>query len=98
MFGKEAYLNSLKLRKELLIAESEINRIQLLEEWQAITHEVHDFSNRVKSVGSIVSAAAVIVAGASAFCRVKPQSTQPKSSWFQSALKYARIAASIWLP
>ena len=36
MFGKKPRLNPLESRKQLLIAESELNRAQLVQEWQAM--------------------------------------------------------------
>ena len=90
-------MNSLESRKQILIAESEINRAQLLGEWQAMTDGIRGLSDRVKSVGSIASAAAVLLAGLSAFRRGKSVSTGAKSSWFQSALNGAQLAGSLWL-
>ena len=97
MFGKDSRVNPLASRKRLLIAESEINRAQLLVKWQAMTDGIRGLSDRVKSVGSIASAAAVLVAGVSAFWRGKSASTAAKPSWFRSALKAAQVAGAIWL-
>ena len=36
MFGKKPRLNPLESRKQLLIAESELNRAQLVQEWQTM--------------------------------------------------------------
>ncbi len=38
MFGKTSHVSPLELRKQLLIAESELNRAQLSEEWQTLRH------------------------------------------------------------
>jgi len=51
MFGQKPGINPLQTRKQLLIAESEINRGQMLDEWQDIAEGVRSMTNRVKSVG-----------------------------------------------
>jgi hypothetical protein len=89
-------LNPLELRKELLIAESEINRVQLAEEWNAMTAGFHNVTERVKSVGSIASVAVMLLAGVSAFRRRKSESNGAKNSLFRTALKGAEIAGSVW--
>jgi hypothetical protein len=89
-------VDPLALRKELLIAESEINRVQLLEEWRGMTVGLHSVTERVKSAGSIASAAAMLVAAVSAFRQGKSESNGSKTSWFQTALKGAELAGSVW--
>lgn len=96
MFGKNPRVNPLELRKQLLIAESELNRAQLSEEWQTMTRGVHSFASRVKSVGSVASAAALLVAGMSAFRRGRAAPADAKPSWIHRMLKGARLASSIW--
>ena len=97
MFGKESRVSPRQSRKRLLVAESEINRVQMSAEWQAITAEIKSVTSRAKSVGSLASVAAVLVTGLSAFRRGKSVSTGAKSSWFQSALNGAQLAGSLWL-
>jgi hypothetical protein len=97
MRRKPPAVTLLELRKELLIAESEINRAHLLDEWQAMTSGVHTLAARFKSVSALASVAAVLVGGMSAFRRGKAVTTQAKPSWFQSALKAAEVAGSLWL-
>jgi hypothetical protein len=89
-------LNPLELRKELLIAESDINRVQLAQEWNSMTAGLHSITERVKSVGSIASVAAMLMAGVSAFRGRKSESNGAKNSWFRTALKGAEIAGSVW--
>jgi len=90
-------VNPLQVRKELLVAESELNREQLIEEWQAMTEGVRTWRARVKTVGSLASAAALLVAGVSAVRRRGASSNGAKSSWLETALKGAKIAGSVWL-
>jgi hypothetical protein len=96
MFGKKPYVNALESRRQLLVAESELNRVQLLKEWQTMTEGVRSLADRAKSVGSLASAAALLVAGVSAFRRSKAMPTGVKPSWFHTILKGAQLAGSIW--
>jgi negative regulator of sigma E activity len=97
MLGKEPQLNPLESRKQLLIAESEINRAQLSEEFRAMTDSVCNFTDRVKSVGFFASATAAVMAGISAFGSQNSAATEPKRSWLQTSLKVAKVAGSVWL-
>jgi hypothetical protein len=97
MFRQNPRLSPLQLRKELLVAESELNRAQLIEEWQALTDGVRTFRVRVKSVSSLVSAGTLLVGALSAFRRGRASPNGAKSSWLQTALKGAQVANSIWV-
>ncbi len=96
MFGKEPHVSPLELRKRLLIAESELNRAQLAEEWQTMAHGVHDLAHRAKTIAAWASAAAFLVAGVTALRRGPPAPGPAKSSWFPKILEGARLASTIW--
>ncbi|MDB6015699.1 MAG: hypothetical protein JWR19_188 [Pedosphaera sp.] len=95
MFGKKPDVNPLELRKRLLVVESNLNRGQMLEEWQVMAHEMQGLTYQVKTVGALATAAATLVAGVSAFRRGNAESTGVKSSWIQSVLKGAQMICSI---
>jgi len=97
MFGKQSHVSPLESRKQLLIAESELNRVQLSWEWQTMAHGVRDLAHRVKTIGAWASSAALLVAGVTAWRRGPPAPGTAKSSWFQKILNGARVAATIWL-
>jgi hypothetical protein len=90
-------VSPLQLRKELLVAESELNRAQLIEEWQGMTEGIRTLGARVKTVGSVASLAALLAAGVSAFRRERASSHGAKSSWFDKILKGAKVASAIWV-
>ena len=96
MFGRQPKLSPLESRKRLLIAESEINRVQLLDEWQAMAEGVHSLADRARSVRSLASAAASLVAGVSAIRREKAEANGAKPSWFRLALNGAQMAGDLW--
>jgi len=99
MPGKNPRLNPLESRKQLLIAESELNRTQMVGDMAALTAGVRTLTHRAKSFGSIASSAAVLVATVAAFrhSKAKPVDADTKPSWLQTVLKGAKLAGSIWL-
>ena len=97
MFGKKPRLNPLESRKQLLIAESELNRAQMVGDMAALTAGVRTLTDRAKSFGSIASSAAVLVAGLAAFRRGKPAGADAKPSWPRTLLKGAGLISTFWL-
>jgi hypothetical protein len=96
MSGKIPRMNSLASRKKLLVAESDLNRAQLVQEWQAMADDVHALTKRAKSLSFIVSTTASLVAGLAAFRRHKTAPTAEKPSWLQTFLKGAGLVSTIW--
>ena len=91
-------MNPLESRKQLLIAESELNRVQLAQEWGAMTAGVRTLADRVKTCGSIASSAALLVAGLTAFRHGKKcVDADVKPSWLQTILKGAGLISTFWL-
>jgi len=97
MPGRNPDLNPLAVRKRLLIAESELNRAHAVQECQAMTEGARSFLGRVKSLGSLASAAALLATGVTAFRRSHAAHKAQKSSWLQLILKGAQAVAPIWL-
>ena len=89
-------MTPLESRKQLLIAESELNRMQLGLDWCAITAEGRALTNAAKSFGAMASSAAVLVAGLAAWRRGKSAGADPKPSWLQTILKGARLVSTLW--
>ena len=96
MFGKESHVSPLALRKQMLIAESELNRAQLSEEWQTMTLGVRGLAHRAGTIGAWASSAALLLAGVTAWRRGSPAPGAAKRSWFQKTLNVARLASAIW--
>ena len=90
-------MNPLAARKQLLIAESELNRAQLIEEIAALTANVKRLSERTKSFGLIASSAAALVTGLAAFRGGKTLDVGAKPTWLQSILKGAGVVSTFWL-
>jgi hypothetical protein len=97
MFGTKSGLSPLQSRKSLLVAESDLNRAQLAEDWKVMSHGVHTVASRVRSFGSIASVAATIGIGLSAFQCSRVATKGVKTSWLQTAVTGAKIVSSLWL-
>src|ERR1035437_6502468 len=78
MPGKTSHLNPLESRKQMLVAESELNRAVLEDEWQAMAHGVRDFAHRAKNIAAWASSAALVVAGVTALWRRAPPPRPPQ--------------------
>ena len=95
--GKNSYLNPLASQKQLLLAESELNRAHLVEDVAAISTGIHALAARAKSFGSIASSVAALVAGVAAFRRGRVATAGPKPLWQRIILKVAGLASTAWL-
>jgi hypothetical protein len=97
MFGKQPHLSPLALRKQLLIAESELSRAELSAEWQTMRLGVPGLSHRAEALAAWISSAALVVTGIAALRRSAPAPGGATSSWLQKILSGARLASTIWL-
>jgi hypothetical protein len=97
MSGETSDLSPLELRKQQLIAESELNRAGFSEEWQTLAHGVCSQAHRVRTIGAWASSAALLVAGVAALRRGPRVVEAATSVWFPTVLKGARLASAIWL-
>jgi hypothetical protein len=96
MSGKNLRMKPLESRKRLLIAESELNRAQLVQEWQTMTDEVHSLTTQARTISSIASAAASLVAGLASCRRKNSAPAAEKPSWLRTILKGAGLVSTFW--
>jgi len=89
-------MNPLESRKQLLIAESELNRAQLVQEWQTIADGVRSVADRARTISSLASAAVSLIAGLASFRRTRSAPAGEKPSWWQTLLKGAQLAGLLW--
>jgi len=89
-------MNALESRKQLLIAESELNRAHLISDWESLAVEVHALTKRAKTMGSLASAATLLISALSAFRRNQPAPAAPKTPWLQAVLKGAGLVGLFW--
>jgi FtsH-binding integral membrane protein len=88
-------MKELESTKKLLIAESELNRAQLLNEWHAMAHEAHTLVHEAKAFGSLASAVAALVAVLSSFRSKASPAAQRPSRW-RTILNGAGLITSLW--
>lgn len=89
-------MKALESRKRLLIAESELNRTNLICDCRTMAEEAHRVASRAKTIGSAVSVAALLFSGLSFFRRKQSSPATAKPSWWQAILKVAGMAGSFW--
>ena len=90
-------MSPLASRKKLLIAESELNRAQLVQELQTISGEVHALANQAQTITAFASAAVKLMVGLAAFRRKKESApVTEKPSWLKTILQGAQLAGSLW--
>jgi len=89
-------MKPLAQQKQLLIAESELNRAQLAQDWRTLTAEVQSLASQVGTIRSLVSATATLVAGLAACRRKKSAPATEKPSWLQTLLKGAGMLFNFW--
>jgi hypothetical protein len=89
-------MNPLESRKQLLIAESELNRAELLRDWQTMSHDMHALARKAGIIGSWVSIAASLAAGLAFFRRKKSAPAAENPSWLKAILKGAGLVSTFW--
>jgi len=96
MFAKNPRLSPLESRKQLLLAESELNRAQLIGDMTTLATGVRALTHRAKALGFVASIVAALLAGRAAFQRDKPAPTDAKPSRLQSILKGVGLISTLW--
>lgn len=96
MAGKKPRLSPLESRKLLLIAESDLNRAQLFEEWQALKDQLVRVAARASSFHPLASLVEPLMAGLKVFQNDARETDAPRTSWFKKIVVGARLASSIW--
>lgn len=89
-------MNSLASRKQLLVAESELNRAQLLQDWRTMADDVHALKHQARTIGTLASAATSLVAGLVSLRCNKTAPVAEKPSRLQLFLKGAGLVSTIW--
>jgi hypothetical protein len=89
-------MNPLESRKQLLLAESELNRAHLAADIVLLRSGIRSLTGRVKSFGLAASFAMVLMTGLRGFKRAKPAEDMAKSSWLQTILKGAGVITTLY--
>jgi uncharacterized membrane protein YqjE len=97
LFGKSPGRDRHESRKQMLIAESEINRAHLADDLTALQAGIGNITDRTRSIGSIAASAAGIVTDLAALRREKLAGREAKFSWLPTMLKGVGLVSGIWL-
>jgi HPt (histidine-containing phosphotransfer) domain-containing protein len=89
-------MNPLASRKKLLVAESELNRAQLVQEWRLLADDVHALADQARTLRLLASAAAAFVSFLVSLRQKKSAPVAEKTSWLQTILKGVQLAGSFW--
>ena len=94
MFAKPPRLSPLALQKQLLVAESEVNRLRMSQQWDALAGNAHRFTRAAKTV-AWTSAAALLVGTLAGARRAGSEPRANKPSWVGKVIKLAQLANSM---
>jgi len=89
-------MNPLAVRKQLLLAESELNRAELAEDWRSLADEVRSIADQARTIRFLASATASLIANLTAFRRAKSAPANERPSWWKLLLRGAKLAGSLW--
>ena len=89
-------MNPLASRKQLLIAESELNRAQLVADMTTLKAGVRTITARAKSYGSLALILASLVTGLVSAKRTLASRAGAKSSWLATMLKGGGLISALW--
>lgn len=105
MVRRQSALEQLEVRKRLLVAESELLRARATEDLQVVRAGIASVHDHVKTVGTVTSIAAVLIAGGSAL-RHLTKGRAPQNvvngvgsrlpSMLSRVISGARIASGVW--
>jgi hypothetical protein len=96
MFGGKLHMSPLESRKQLLIAESELNRAWLLQEGQRLADGLSGLADRARSFSTIAVSILSLGAGLATFKR-RRRAPAARSSLIQRIASGVRLASTIWL-
>jgi hypothetical protein len=89
-------MSPLASRKKLLVAESDLNRAQLSQEWRAMTDDAHALAYRAGTIRSLATMSLTLVSSLLSLRQKSDASAPKKTSWLQTVLKGAQLAGSFW--
>ena len=97
MSGKITQLTPLQTRKQLLVIESELNRVQLIQEISHFKGEIHHLQQVVDEIGSLAASVSKLGTLFTAVCQTFTKSSDGESSsWISKLMKGAKAGAALW--
>jgi len=98
-------LSTLTIRKQLLVTEAELYRQEMVEDFRVVADSLDEVGHKLRTVGTVASAAAILIGGLAAWRGVRAQPPAPKPSsnghnghptWLSRLVNGTRIASSLW--
>ncbi len=96
MAGKKPRLTPLAARKQLLIAESELNRTILAGDCEKLVAGVRIYVSHARSLGSIFNVAKFLSGAFLTFQASRPAPQRKKQSWLSTIINGAARATNLW--
>ena len=97
MPGKKSSVNPLQARKQLLIAESEINRAHLVDDGKIVLDGLRSATSKARSLGTVASIAGLIATSFLTLRKKKDNPLTTKFSWVRTAISGARAILPLWM-
>jgi len=88
-------LAELRAKKQALLMESELNRVQLLREWSNLKTTARQVANPLRAAKKIASSTATAATAFAIARRIFKRSVAPKHLWINSLISGAKVGASI---
>jgi hypothetical protein len=99
MPGTKSSLTPLESRKQLLLLESELNRVQLLNEARQLKNELGHLQEQVQTISSLAASAANLAATCSAIAKVfspRAGNGEKKQSWISTLFNGLKTGSALW--
>jgi hypothetical protein len=96
MCGQHHQLTRLRVRKLLLIAESELNRAQLVDEIGDLSLAIPTSSKQPRSIVSFLSASVVLVAEMALRLRTRPDRRTDMPTWLHALFMGFQVLRPFW--
>ena len=95
MFRKSEVVNGLKMRKDLLIAESELNRTRLIADLDTVMEWQRTLCSTAKTFGPVASLASVVI---NSFTKKSDSqsSSEQTTNWMKPLREGAGRVAGLW--
>lgn len=90
-------MKNLSSQKQFLIAENNLGRDLLTQEFASLSSSLHQLTGRADSYKTIASSTALVLTGLAAFQRGRQKRSSEKSSWLNTLVKGAGLASTVWL-
>lgn len=95
MSGKISCLAELRAKKQELLVESELNRVQLLREWSNLKTTVRHAANPLRAAKMVASSTARAATTFVLFRRMFRRDASPQPGWLNSVASGVKVGASL---